>query len=124
MFLDPGSLPPVRRGFRLRSRPSNRDRLRRAIAAILARDPGLLTRAALNDHLDHQLARVRRLVCAEVIALRSVGMPPERMLVEMKDLLLPLLALGRTRRDRYGPADVFMSQIVRWCAQAYYAPAD
>lgn len=84
-------------------------------------EPGAIRRAALDGHLSFRLSRVRALVYAEVNALRGQGLAPERMLIEMKSVVMPVLAVGRIRCDQYGPAEALMSRIVLWCAQAYYA---
>jgi|HubBroStandDraft_6_1064221.scaffolds.fasta_scaffold22777_5 hypothetical protein len=103
---------------RLPSSLDNRDRLRRALFDVLAKEPEAIAYAGLDGQSSAGLRRLRAFVGIEVQTLRAQGLPPERMLVEMKDLVLPVLAMGRVTRHAYG---ALMLRIVRWCAEAYYA---
>ncbi len=106
---------------RLDASRDNRDRIRQALADVLTLEPEAITSAALDGLSSPTLRRLRGFIRIEVESLRARGLPPERMLIEMKSVLLPVLAMGRIRYDQYGPADALMHRIVRWCAEAYYA---
>ena len=112
------SSPSPRYLPRLRSSPDKRDRLRRALSDVLAKEPEAIAYAGLDGQVSPRLRRLRAMVGLEVQSLRAQGLPPERMLVEMKNLVLPVLAMGRVTRHAYG---TLMLRIVRWCAEAYYA---
>jgi hypothetical protein len=103
---------------RLRSSLDNRDQLRRALSDVLAKELEAFAYEGVNGQVSATLRALRAMVDIEVQSLRAQGLPPERMLVEMKDLVLPVLAMGRVTRHAYG---ALMLRIVRWCAEAYYA---
>jgi hypothetical protein len=103
---------------RLRSPLDNRDRLRRALSEVLTKEPEAIAYAGLDGLVSARLRRLRAIVGIEVESLRAQGLPPERMLVEMKNLVLPVLGMGRLTRHTSG---ALMLRIVRWCAEAYYA---
>jgi hypothetical protein len=104
---------------RWRSSTDHGDPLRRTLSDLV-RDPQGLMRAGLDRDEAPQLRHLRGLIGAAVGHLRAQGLPPERMLVEMKRIMMPILARGRTRVDAYGPAGPLMQRIVRWCVEAYY----
>ena len=62
------------------------------------------------------MIRIRRLLrectCEWTIATRASGVPPERVIVRLKDILLQRLAPAR-----HG---TISEQAVRWCIVAYY----
>lgn len=121
MFLGRGLRSPGRDFSRLRASASNRDQLCEAISDMVERDPGAITRAMTDGHLGDRLWRIRTLIRCEVLTLRAQGTAPERMLVEMKKVLVPMVTIGQLRRDGCGAADALMSQMVRWCVEAYYS---
>jgi hypothetical protein len=96
------------------------DRLRRTLSDLVG-DPQALMCAGVDRDEMPRLRHLRALVGAAVGHLRAQGLPPERMLIEMKRIVTPILAKGRTRVDAYGPAGPLMRRIVRWCVEAYYA---
>ena len=85
------------------------------------------------DRLKHDLAirlaggpvtvvQIHDSVCAVVRLMRSAGVPPEKVLHSVKDIMQDggMAPLGATARLSTGELDMLYPNMVTWCIQAYY----
>jgi hypothetical protein len=62
------------------------------------------------------LAQLRASITVHVCRLRDEGVPPERMLPQVKVLVRETMA----SEDWQDPSDTLLAQVVRWSIEAYY----
>lgn len=68
------------------------------------------------------VAQIRESACAVVRLMRATGVPPEKMLHAVKDLIQDggLVPKGSVSRLTTGELDMLYPNMVTWCIQAYY----
>ncbi|MEO5579855.1 MAG: hypothetical protein ABIR58_04300 [Gemmatimonadaceae bacterium] len=68
------------------------------------------------------VAQIRESVCAVVRLMRAAGVPPEKMLRSVKDMMQDggLAPMGSTARLSTGELDMLYPNMVTWCIDAYY----
>lgn len=68
------------------------------------------------------VAQIHDSVCAVVRLMRAAGVPPEKMLHSVKDIMQDggMVPLGAAARLSTGELDMLYPNMVTWCIQAYY----
>ena len=101
--------------------PSSRDRERQLPATEAARR---LSRALELEPRtgDMAAAPVREAICDFVAELKGAGVPPERMLVQVKEVIAEA---RRAHSDRDREADQeFLQRVIKWCIDEYYRASE
>ena len=85
------------------------DRLKEDLSVRLAGGP--ITVAQIHDS-----------VCAVVRLMRAAGVPPEKMLHAVKNIMQEggMVPIGAASRLSTGELDMLYPNMVTWCIQAYY----